>query len=82
MSPFAVGMLIALLIIGFIAWNMAVARGRNKWLALVAVLFVGWATLVYYGIAGDKDSGKEWQAAAIAFGVFVGSQILLRMMFN
>jgi hypothetical protein len=81
MNAFLVGMIGAIIIIGVIAWNMATARGRNRWLALLSVVVVGWATLVYYGIAGNKDSGKEWPAVAAAFGCFVATQLLLRLMF-
>ena len=81
MNAFFLGMVIAIAILGAIAWRMAGDRGRNQWLALLAVVIVGWATLVYYGIAGKKDSGKEWPAAAAAFGVFVATQVLIKIIF-
>jgi hypothetical protein len=81
MTPFLFGMIFMAIAIACAAWYMGDARGRSPWLGALASLLFGWAVLVYYGIAGDKDSGKEWQAVAAAFGVFVASQILLRIMF-
>jgi len=81
MTPFLFGMIIGYVIIATIAWHMADSRGRNKWLAVLSALLVGWATLVYYGIAGNKDSGKEWYGVLAAFVTLVLTQVLLRMIF-